>query len=136
MGRKIKGKKHHGVKDPEKQKQVREAKIQMKVNNRPSSEDFQELPKSMKMLMKVRSDVKSGSFTGERQRKVKDPDSKELLDSTKFMTPLEPKQKGMNKPLKPVPVFKQNPGEHKRAFYYRIDQTIQSMTCQNFNCQI
>ena len=127
MGRKIKGKKHHGVKDPEKQKQVREAKIQMKVNNRPSSEDFQELPKSMKMLMKVRSDVKSGSFTGERQRKVKDPDSKELLDSTKFMTPLEPKQKGMNKPLKPVPVFKQNPGEHKRAFYYRIDQTIQSM---------
>merc|ERR1711893_389963 len=37
------------------------------------------------------------------------------------------KQKGMNKPLKPVPVFKQNPGEHKRAFYYRIDQTIQSM---------
>merc|ERR1712217_762678 len=76
---------------------------------------------------KVRSDVKSGSFTGERQRKVKDPDSKELLDSTKFMTPLEPKQKGMNKPLKPVPVFKQNPGEHKRAFYYRIDQTIQSM---------
>merc|ERR1712223_1370249 len=48
-------------------------------------------------------------------------------DSTKFMTPLEPKQKGMNKPLKPVPVFKQKPGEHKRAFYYRIDQTIQSM---------
>ena len=114
MGRKIKGKKHHGVKDPEKLKQVREAKIQMKVNNRPSSEDVQELPKSMKILMKVRSDVKSGSFTGERQRKVKDPDSKELLDSTKFMTPLEPKQKRMNKPLKPVPVFKQNPGEQNR----------------------
>ena len=32
MGRKIKGKKHHGVKDPEKQKKNREAKFKMKVN--------------------------------------------------------------------------------------------------------
>ena len=43
MGRKIKGKKHHGTKDPEKQRQVRDARIQMKINNRPSTEDFQEL---------------------------------------------------------------------------------------------
>ena len=48
MGRKIKGKKHHGVKDPEKQKEVREAKIRTKINNRPSAEDFQEIPKSLK----------------------------------------------------------------------------------------
>ena len=127
MGRKIKGKKHHGTKDPEKQRQVRDAKIQTKINSRPSAEDFQELPKSMKMLMKVREDVKSGNFKDDRQRKAKDPDSKHLLDSSKYHTPLEPRQKGMNKPLKPVPVFKQKPGEHKRAFYYRIDQTIQSM---------
>merc|ERR1712083_622236 len=38
-----------------------------------------------------------------------------------------PKLPGMNKPLKPIPVFKQNPGEHKRSFFYRMDQTIQSM---------
>merc|ERR1712112_592777 len=76
---------------------------------------------------KVREDVKSGNFKDNRQRKAKDPDSKHLLDSSKYHTPLEPRQKGMNKPLKPVPVFKQKPGEHKRAFYYRIDQTIQSM---------
>merc|ERR1712083_152551 len=38
-----------------------------------------------------------------------------------------PNQKGMTKPLKPIPVFKQGEGEHKRAFYYRIDKTIQSM---------
>ena len=31
MGRKIKGSKHHGVKDPEKQRQVREDKIKAKV---------------------------------------------------------------------------------------------------------
>ena len=127
MGRKIKGKKHHGTKDPEKQRQVREAKVQMKINNRPSGEDVQELPKSMRMMMKAREDVKLGNSGPVRQRKVKDPDTKHLLDSSKYHTPAEIKQKGMNKPLKPVPVFKQNPGEHKRAFYYRIDQTIQSM---------
>ena len=54
MGRKIKGKKHHGTKDPEKQRQAREAKVQLKINNRPSAEDFQELPKSMRMMMKAR----------------------------------------------------------------------------------
>ena len=59
MGRKIKGKKHHGTKDPEKQRQVREAKVQMKINNRPKAEDDQEMPKSMRMLMKVRDEVKS-----------------------------------------------------------------------------
>ena len=127
MGRKIKGKKHHGTKDPEKQRQAREAKVQMKINNRPSGEDMQELPKSMRMMMKAREDVKLGNSGPVRKRKVKDPDTKHLLDSSKYHTPAEIKQKGMNKPLKPVPVFKQNPGEHKRAFYYRIDQTIQSM---------
>ena len=127
MGRKIKGKKHHGTKDPEKQRQAREAKVQLKINNRPSAEDFQELPKSMRMMMKAREDVKTGSINPVRQRKVKDPDTKHLLDSSKYHVPVEIKQKGMTKPLKPVPVFKQNPGEHKRAFYYRMDQTIQSM---------
>jgi len=126
MGRKIKGKKHHGTKDPEKQRQVREDKIKMKINNRPSTEDFQELPKSMRMLMKSRDDVKQGNVS-QRQRKLKDADSKDLLDSSKFNALQEPLQKGMDKPLKPVPIFKQKPGEHKRAFYYRIDQTIQSM---------
>merc|ERR1719220_1532959 len=78
-------------------------------------------------MMKAREDVKTGSINPVRQRKVKDPDTKHLLDSSKYHVPVETKQKGMTKPLKPVPVFKQNPGEHKRAFYYRIDQTIQSM---------
>merc|ERR1719468_614156 len=78
-------------------------------------------------MMKAKEDVKTGILGPARQRKVKDPDTKHLLDSSKYHNPVEIKQKGMSKPLKPVPVFKQNPGEHKRAFYYRIDQTIQSM---------
>merc|ERR1719322_2293537 len=77
-------------------------------------------------MMKARDDVKQGNVF-QRQRKFKDSDTKDLLDSSKFNSSQEPLQKGMEKPLKPVPIFKQKPGEHKRAFYYRIDQTIQSM---------
>merc|ERR1719381_470165 len=77
-------------------------------------------------MMKARDDAKQGNVF-QRQRKFKDSDTKDLLDSSKFNSPQEPLQKGMEKPLKPVPIFKQKPGEHKRAFYYRIDQTIQSM---------
>merc|ERR1719370_2434390 len=60
-------------------------------------------------------------------RKRKRPEEKALLDSTKHVNYDGPNQKGMTKPLKPIPVFKQGEGEHKRAFYYRIDKTIQSM---------
>jgi len=130
MGRKIKGKKHHGVKDPEKQKKAREAKFKLKINNRPDKEDFQDIPKSLKMLMKVQEEVKLGTYNQNPKKKEKvwkDPDHKGLLDSSKHKPIVEHKQKGMNKPLKPVPVFKQKPGEHKRAFFYRVDQTIQSM---------
>merc|ERR1719193_1434166 len=61
------------------------------------------------------------------KRKRKRPEEKALLDSTKHVNYDGPNQKGMTKPLKPIPVFKQGEGEHKRAFYYRIDKTIQSM---------
>merc|ERR1719500_2753755 len=61
------------------------------------------------------------------KRKRKRPEEKALLDSTKHLNYGGPNQKGMTKPLKPIPVFKQGEGEHKRAFYYRIDKTIQSM---------
>ena len=36
----------------------------------------------------------------------------------------------MKKPLRPVPVFKQKEGEHKRALYFRMNQTIQSLKQQ------
>merc|ERR1719234_1628684 len=62
-----------------------------------------------------------------QKRKRKRPEEKALLDSTKHLNYDGPNQKGMTKPLKPIPVFKQGEGEHKRAFYYRIDKTIQSM---------
>merc|ERR1711925_61929 len=82
------------------------------------------------MGMQAKEEVKSGTYNPNPRKKEKppkNPDHKGLLDSTKHTTFEGPKQKGMNKPLKAIPVFKQNPGEHKRGFFYRMDQTIQSM---------
>ena len=41
------------------------------------------------------------------KRKRKRPEEKALLDSTKHLNYDGPNQKGMTKPLKPIPVFKQ-----------------------------
>jgi len=129
MGRKIPAKKHHGVKDPEKQKEKRLEKIKTKINNKPGHDDFQEVPKKLLLMMKAKEDIKNGTFKQNFKKKAnKDvpPEEKDLLDSRKHMT-YEMKLPGMNRPLKPVPVFKQQLGENKRAFFYRMDTTIQNM---------
>jgi len=119
MVRKIKGSKHHGVKDPEKQKEMREEKIKMKINNRPGKDDFQEVPRKMKELMNQNINTK-------RKRKRGD---KDLLDSAKHFKE-ESWMPGMDKPLKPIPRFKQNPGEGKKEFFYRMHTTIQTLKQQ------
>lgn len=127
MGKKIPGKKHHGVKDPEKQAKVRLDKIKNKINSNPGKSDFQEIPRSMQLIMKAKEDLKNQKVEEKRPKKEKIPeDEKGLLDSTKYMN-VEPRLHGMNRPLKPVPVFKQQLGENKRAFFYRMDKSIQSM---------
>merc|ERR1719350_1972033 len=73
----------------------------------------------------LKNPIDSSIPTVKRKRKM--PEEKALLDSSKHLNYDGPNQKGMTKPLKPIPVFKQGEGEHKRAFYYRIDKTIQSM---------
>merc|ERR1719400_2986972 len=76
-------------------------------------------------MMEAREQMKNDGPPVKRNRKK--AEEKALLDSTKHLNYDGPNQKGMTKPLKPIPVFKQGEGEHKRAFYYRIDKTIQSM---------
>merc|ERR1719266_1539289 len=76
-------------------------------------------------MMAAREQMKNDGPPVKRNRKK--AEEKALLDSTKHLNYDVPNQKGMTKPLKPIPVFKQGEGEHKRAFYYRIDKTIQSM---------
>merc|ERR1719474_2346494 len=62
--------------------------------------------------MKVRNEIRNGTFNqsiSKPSKNPKNPDMKGLLDSTKHTTFEGPKLPGMNKPLKPIPVFKQNP---------------------------
>merc|ERR1719305_1712015 len=63
------------------------------------------------------------------KRDRKDKGDKSVLDSARHITQ-EPWMPGMKKPLKPIPRFKQRDGEHKRAFYYRMHNTIQEMKSQ------
>merc|ERR1719510_2340485 len=77
-------------------------------------------------MMEARENVKAGNLEKEKPRNAVPPEEKGLLDSRKHMT-YEMKLPGMKRPLKPVPVFKQQPGENKRSFYHRMDKTIQGM---------
>merc|ERR1719348_2851641 len=88
------------------------AKFKLKINNRPDKEDFQAVPKSLQNLIKAKEEIKAGTYNQYPNKKVKQPkddDHKGLLDSTKHTTFEGPKLKGMSKPLKPIPVFKQKP---------------------------
>lgn len=115
MGKKIPGKKHHGVKDPAKQKKKREAPMKLKANARPKNLDDQEIPKKLMIISKLREDAKKPNLP-----KPKVPKSN-LLDSTKHMG-LEMKLPGMKKDLKPIPIFQQQEGEKERQFFRRVNQ--------------
>ena len=78
------------------------------INARPAKEDFQDVPKSLRMMMAARDQLKNPTENVPPvKRKRKRPEEKALLDSTKHLNYDGPNQKGMTKPLKPIPVFKQ-----------------------------
>ncbi|KAF7393066.1 hypothetical protein HZH66_008899 [Vespula vulgaris] len=97
MGRKIPGKKHRGVKDPEKQRAKRLAELETKINAPPKDVQEQAIPKSLKNLIKLKEAVKSG---GEKSKS------------------LHPK----SQPEKAVPIFQQKPDESNNRFFYRVSQ--------------
>merc|ERR1712083_174514 len=109
--------KHHGVKDPEKQKQKREKELKQKTNSKPKNLDDQEIPKKLVILSKLRDEAKKPN-----QLKPKVPKNK-LLDSTKHMG-YEMRLPGMKKDLKSIPVFQQQEGEKQRQFFRRMNQQV------------
>eukprot|EP00088_Acartia_fossae_P056934 TRINITY_DN6637_c0_g1_i11.p1 TRINITY_DN6637_c0_g1~~TRINITY_DN6637_c0_g1_i11.p1 ORF type:complete len:319 (-),score=82.77 TRINITY_DN6637_c0_g1_i11:129-1043(-) len=129
MGRKIKGSKHHGAKDPNKQRENREEKLKVKVNNRPKHDDEQEMPKRLMQLMQHEQHMMQHKQQKKQQKSMNKGDNKGLLDSSKYITKQE-RLPGMTRPLRPVPVFRQKQGESKKSFYYRMHQTIQGMKKQ------
>ena len=100
MGRKIPGKKHKGVKDPEKQRAKREAILKPKENSLPKNLDDQEIPKKLQAMMRKKEEVKQMMIEkkikkNESLLKLNDPEAinaqirkreeKKLLDSSKYM---------------------------------------------------
>jgi len=45
--------------------------------------------------------------------------------NTPFLFRMEMRLPGMVRPLKPIPVFKQEPGETQRRFFNRMETTVQ-----------
>ena len=68
---------------------------------------------------------KSGANECGNEQTCGRPDAN-LIDSTRYMG-YEMKLPGMTKPLKPIPVFKQMPGESKKKFFRRMDLGVQSV---------
>ncbi|KAK4874950.1 hypothetical protein RN001_014310 [Aquatica leii] len=59
MGRKIPGRKHRGIRDPEKQREIRLQKLQGKVDAPPSDPDYQEIPQSLNRIIELKEIAKN-----------------------------------------------------------------------------
>merc|ERR1719264_610205 len=133
MGRKIPGKKHRGVKDPEQQKKDREDKVKKQgpqVNAGPAVIDHQDMPKKLLRLMKEKETWKEMDMRRKEakalKKKAKEEGDSDLLDSAKSAI-VENRLPGMKRPLKPIPVFRQNPGESQKRFFNRMEKTAKAV---------
>ena len=89
-------------------------------NSAPKVIDDQELPRKLQEIAKLREETKRNA----KKKPPKKPKRSDgLLDSSKHMGS-EMRLPGMKKNLKPIPVFKQNPGEKERQFFRRVNNTV------------
>ncbi|XP_044732363.1 coiled-coil domain-containing protein 137 [Chrysoperla carnea] len=128
MGRKIPGKKHRGIKDPNVQQENRLKKIITKIDAPPKDPDEQHVPKSLQRVMDLTKKVKDGTISLKRKRKRKKKDGSNT-ENVQIMKRNEQYSKG--KPEKPIPVFKQKPGENDRVFLNRVNNIVQSVLVEN-----
>ncbi|KAL2715523.1 coiled-coil domain-containing protein 137 [Vespula squamosa] len=117
MGRKIPGKKHRGVKDPEKQRAKRLAELETKINAPPKDVQEQAIPKSLENLIKLKEAVKSGRISKVKKVRKRKKNGLICVGGEKPKS-LHPK----SKPEKAVPIFKQKPDESNNRFLYRVSQ--------------
>ncbi|KAJ8664350.1 hypothetical protein QAD02_006012 [Eretmocerus hayati] len=121
MGRKIPGKKHRGVKDPELQRAKRFAELAPKINAPPKDCDDQDLPKSLQRVIKLKNAAKSGAFALKKRKKKK---GKKLIRLGAEQQGVKPYPKA--RPEKVVPIFNQEPGESTHQFWNRVNRETQS----------
>lgn len=69
MGRKIAGRKHRGIRDPEKQQATRLAAISQKINCPPKDNDEQAIPKSLLRIQELQRQMLNSPKNSIKQRK-------------------------------------------------------------------
>ncbi|KAG5891730.1 hypothetical protein JTB14_000333 [Gonioctena quinquepunctata] len=122
MGRKIPGRKHHGIRDPEKQAAARFNIIKDKINAPPANPDEQQVSKSLQRVIELKNKVKSGLFNKKRLKKLK----KEEI--SKEQAPKNKAKPNEVKVDKRVLKFKQNQGETDREFVNRMNRICMNIT--------
>ncbi|XP_011165269.1 coiled-coil domain-containing protein 137 [Solenopsis invicta] len=115
MGRKIPGKRHRGIKDPEQQRVKRLAELELCTNTAPKNADEQIIPKSLERIIKLKEAARTdGGISKKRQRKK----SRLICVGLQHQRPNHPKAKLE----KTVPVFQQRPGESGKQFMHRVSR--------------
>ncbi|XP_043484769.1 coiled-coil domain-containing protein 137 [Leptopilina heterotoma] len=119
MGRKIPGKKHHGVKDPLKQQAKRLEELKTKINAPPKNEDEQGVPKSLQRVIDLKNKVKSGKIVKKKRKR-----------SNRGLIILGPQNNKLPhpkaKPEKAVPLFNQRVGETDDTFLRRVNRETEN----------
>nr|XP_022903491.1 uncharacterized protein LOC111415839 [Onthophagus taurus] len=123
MGRKIPGRKHHGVRDPEKQQQQRNELLKNKINAPPTNSEDQQIPKSLSRIIALKDKVKSGTISLKRIRKR----SKGLKPITSHPHGVKPPREGE----KPEPVFQQDKNESDERFMHRVNRVCHNIILES-----
>lgn len=88
------------------------------------------MPKKLLRLMKEKETWKEMDMRRKEakalKKKAKEEGDSDLLDSAKSAI-VENRLPGMKRPLKPIPVFRQNPGESQKRFFNRMEKTAKGV---------
>ncbi|KAI4456688.1 hypothetical protein MML48_8g00000849 [Holotrichia oblita] len=117
MGRKIKGRKHKGVRDPEKQRETKFLSIRDKINTPPTNPDDQQIPKSLLHVINLKQKLENGQINLKRKRKPK-----KSRPVTSHPHGIKNDSLGRD-----VPFFQQEKGETDKHFMYRVNQICKSV---------
>ncbi|BET01699.1 Hypothetical protein NTJ_14515 [Nesidiocoris tenuis] len=127
MGRKIPGKKHLGVKDPLVQKRRREMMMKDKINAPPKHADFQEIPKTVLEMNRLRELAKNSSDKIQNaKKKKKNPQQRALVD-IRQLSGAGPTLPGMNQQDRNLPRLKQRKGESEKTFINRVENATSDL---------
>ncbi|CAG0897251.1 unnamed protein product [Darwinula stevensoni] len=114
-------KRHHKVRNPLEVAAAKERWKEQRMKKPKKPNEEQEIPRSIRDVMQFMESTNGGQSLPKKHRRKRK--GSKLLDSQKLQWEEEPWQRGMNKPLKPIPIYKQMKGESNHKFLNRIHKT-------------